>query len=182
MAHSNFTIAHYTLYHGSHTSLLIHTSVPHTLLTVDAPFSVLAATVSLHRTYTICNVYISPSYRLAADELSRLYQQLPGPVLMLGDFNAHNPLWGSRYLRPRGSLVENFLNDHSLVFLNDGSPTFHSDTWGSCSALDLSLCDPSLAPDYLWTVVDELHGSDHFPIILTHSNSSEPTPSPLPGV
>ena len=32
--------------------------------------------------------------------------------------------------------------------------------------LDLSVADPSLFLELIWTVVDDLHGSDHFPVIV----------------
>ena len=40
---------------------------------------------------------------------------------------------------------------------------------GSKSMLDLSVADPSLFLDLTWTVVDDLHGSDHFPVLLQFS-------------
>lgn len=60
MVHSPHTIANYTMYHGTSTSSLIHHLVSHTPLNIVAPFSVLAATVSLLRTFTIASIYIPP--------------------------------------------------------------------------------------------------------------------------
>ena len=37
---------------------------------------------------------------------------------------------------------------------------------GTKSALDLSVADPSLFLDFIWAVVDDLHGSDHFPVLV----------------
>lgn len=51
-------------------------------------------------------------------------------------------------------------NEHDLAILNDGSPTFLSFT------IDLSVCHLALIAEYAWKVLDDLYGSDHFPISL----------------
>ena len=49
---------------------------------------------------------------------------------------------------------------------------------GTFSALDLSLCYPSLYLEYDWSVCELQHGSDHFPIIFesikTHEEDHNP--------
>ena len=84
----------------------------------------------------------------------------------MGDFNAHNPIWGSNTVNDKGKKVEALLNKESLCIFNDGSDTYLHPGNGSYSAIDLSICDPSLLLDYSWRVHDDLCGSDHFPIIL----------------
>ena len=37
---------------------------------------------------------------------------------------------------------------------------------GSTSSIDLTLCSRSIAPHLDWTVLSDLHGSDHFPVII----------------
>ncbi|RUS69238.1 hypothetical protein EGW08_023000 [Elysia chlorotica] len=46
--------------------------------------------------------------------------QLPSPVIFMGDFNAHNPLWGSLRTDPRGKIFEKFLSESDFL----GSPTY----------------------------------------------------------
>ena len=50
---------------------------------------------------------------------------------------------------------------------------------GTYSAIDLSICDPSLFLDYNWKVHDDTCGSDHLLILLENSTDelSERTPS-----
>ena len=66
--------------------------------------------------------------------------------------------------------VEDLLSQEGLCILNDGSETYLHPGNGSYSAIDLTITDPSLVPDYSWKVHDDLCGSDHFPIILDHLN------------
>ena len=61
--------------------------------------------------------------------------------------------------------------------INDGSSTYIHPATGSTSALDLSICGPSLVLDYEWNIHEDLCGSDHFPVILT-SNAVEEEAAP----
>ena len=85
---------------------------------------------------------------------------------MLGDFNSHNPLWGSDHITPKGRVVENFISQNDLCLFNDGSYTFLHSENGSYSAIDLSFASPTLFDRFSWEAHDDCCGSDHFPIIL----------------
>ena len=61
----------------------------------------------------------------------------------------------------------------NLCILNDGSITSIHPATGSSSALDLSVCSPSLVLDYEWSTHDDLYGSDHFPVVLTAIGNDE---------
>ena len=59
---------------------------------------------------TICNIYNQPDFNSNFNDLAQLVDNLPQPLLILGDFNAHNPLWD--YLHsadPAGINIENFI-------------------------------------------------------------------------
>ncbi|ELU17121.1 hypothetical protein CAPTEDRAFT_217144 [Capitella teleta] len=105
-------------------------------------------------------------------ELDRLVQQLPPPLLLLGDFNAHSELWGSEELRPSGRVVEDFIAGNDLSILNTGSQTYLHPASGSFIVIDLSLCSPSAHIDFTWEVDTDQHGSDHFPIFISTLFSS----------
>lgn len=112
---------------------------------------------------TICNIYLAPDLNFDLRQLHRLAIQLPTPYLILGDFNGHNTLWGSRQTDRKGRIIEEFIDDH-LILLNDGTPTHFCARTGTLSAIDLSLCTPTLATRVTWEVLQHYHGSDHFPI------------------
>ncbi|GFS48761.1 putative RNA-directed DNA polymerase from transposon X-element [Trichonephila inaurata madagascariensis] len=95
--------------------------------------------------------------------------QLPSPFILLGDFNAHHLLWGCQDVNSRGKVVEKLLTELDLTLLNDGSNTyFHSPTQ-SFSAIDLSICSPSLLLDLTWSVLGNPLGSDHFPVVISYA-------------
>ena len=62
------------------------------------------------------------------------------------------------------------MNDKSNTFLDSGKGTF--------SALDLSICHPSLYLDYEWSVCEDRHGSDHFPIVIESIKTREEDHNP----
>ena len=86
--------------------------------------------------------------------------------MLLGDFSGHNILWGSKDNDPRGDLIEDFITQNDICLMNDISNTFLDSGKGTFSALDLSICHPSLYLDYEWSVCEDQHGSDHFPIVI----------------
>ena len=148
-------------------SLLCHSSVLASPVSLDTPLEAVAARVSLGKTVTICCLYLSPSQSFDKKMIGDLVDQLPRPFLLLGDFNGHSPLWGSDCTSARGLMVEELLDEFGLSLFNDGSPTHYTSFTNKFSHLDLSICDPSLLLDFDWKVHDDLCGSDHFPIILS---------------
>ncbi|GFW70660.1 CCHC-type domain-containing protein [Trichonephila clavipes] len=102
-------------------------------------------------------------------ELQELIDQLPSLFILLGDFNAHHLLWGCQDVNYRVKVVEKLLTELDLTLLNDGSNTyFHSPTQ-SFSAIDLSICSPSLLLNLTWSVLDNPLGSDHFPVVISYA-------------
>ena len=157
-------------------SLYIHQSVLHSPVALVTPLQAVAARVTLHKTVTICNVYLPPSVDVRASDIHNLLSQLPRPFILLGDFNAHNTSWGSDQSSSRGLLLQDVFSDWDLSVFNDGSPTFVHAALGTHSCLDLAVGDPSLFLDFNWRVHDDLCGSDHFPVMLSSSVREKESP------
>uniref|UniRef100_A0A1B0DIK5 Endonuclease/exonuclease/phosphatase domain-containing protein n=1 Tax=Phlebotomus papatasi TaxID=29031 RepID=A0A1B0DIK5_PHLPP len=119
------------------------------------------------RYITICSLYLNPGERIDYAKLSSLVEELPTPFLILGDYNAQSVAWGSSTTNTRGRTIERFIEEHNLLLLNDGSFTYLSPSYGTFSAIDLSLCSPSLELTFNWNVAKDTYNSDHFPVILT---------------
>jgi len=156
--------------HGG-VAILIKNSTPHQHIQLNTSLQAVAVRITLHKTVTVCSLYLSPSSKYSNADLEDFIDQLPPPVLILGDFNAHSSLWGCTKTGIRGKLVEDLLLKQNLSLLNDGSHTYLHPATGSCSAIDLSISDPSLYLDLTWSVHSDQHGSDHYPIVIH-------TPSP----
>ena len=118
-----------------HTEGLPCESIPMEEIVLNTSIQAVVARVKLHRNISICNIYASDSHFINSNLLNQIFQQLPQPTLIVGDFNAYNILWRSRDTRSRGRKREDFLMNN---ILNDGSPT--RITRAIETAIDLSIC------------------------------------------
>ena len=102
--------------------------------------------------------------------LTKLLPNINEDFLLVGDFNAHNPIWNSNITEndTNGSKIENFITNHNLCILNDGDiSTYYSKAHGTFSSIDLSICSANIVDRFEWNVLDDLYSSDHFPIMIT---------------
>ena len=147
-------------------SLLIRNDVIHSPVNLNTTLQAVAVRITLSFVFTICSIYAPPNKYIDIKDLEHLLSQMQEPVMLLGDFNSHNPLWGSEHLTPKGRVLETFMSQNDLCLFNDGSPTFLHSGHGTYSAIDLSFASPTLFDRFTWEVQDDCRGSDHFPIIL----------------
>ena len=133
-------------------TILVKDRTLHSTVDLDTDLQAVAVRISIDRTITLCSIYIPPSNNLDPAKLKHLIDQLPTPFLLLGDFNAHNPIWGSQNTNDKGKKIEDILSKESLCIFNDGSSTFLHSGNGTYSSIDLSVCDPSILLDFSWNV------------------------------
>ena len=169
------TIAGYKAFHQIYsggdiacggTSIYIKNNILHRHIPLITPLQATACRVTLKRPITVCSLYLPPDSNLHINDLHNLVKQLPKPFYIVGDFNAHNPLWGSETTDQKGKIIEDFLLKSNICLLNDGSPTHVDISTGKTSNIDLTLCSPDLSADSLWSTADDLHHSDHYPICV----------------
>ncbi len=158
--------------HGG-VSIMVKESIPQHVLPLNTTLQAIAVNMTLNQQITVCSIYLPPSSNPNTEELEYLLGQLPSPYIIVGDFNAHNELWGGSRSDRKGKQVETLIASKNLCLWNDNSPTYIHPATGSQTSIDLSLCSPGLLLDFDWRVEEDLHGSDHFPIIL---ESNHPTP------
>lgn len=153
------------------TAILVRNNCPFQVLLLDpAPFQATSVMLSLPGIprIAICSVYNQPLCNYSMNVLPSLLAQLPPTYLVLGDFNAHSPLWGCVTTDVPGTHIESLLSSSDLCCLNLGEPTYRSSIHASYSAIDLSLASDLVAPHFDWAVLDERYSSDHYPILLQH--------------
>ena len=126
-------------HHGGITTL-VHKSTPHNLLKIDTPLQAIATQVTFKQSVTVCNIYIPPKSGSCLEDLKHLIPQLPRPLLLTGDLNAHHPLWGGKYTNAIGRDIEKIIEDLDLCLLNDRFTKTFLRHNGSRSAIDISLC------------------------------------------
>ena len=168
-----YTIKNYTEYHhineenliaSGGTSIFVKNHLLQREINLHTSLQAKAVRVSSHKAITVCSVYLPPGEPFSLKQLMDLHNQLPTPFLILGDFNAHSPLWGKQTQDPKGKIVEDFILQTNTCILNNTSPTYLIPQTLKTTSVDLTLCSPDLASYLDWSVLDDTHGSDHFPI------------------
>ena len=142
-----------------------------------------AISIKLQKRITVCSLYCPPiaitpvSFK---SDLQNLVDQLPKPFLLLGDFNAHNPLWFGQRTDARGTAVESILLENDVYFLDQNKDThyYHDQAVLKSSHIDLSLCSTNLLLDFEWGMYHSLMDSDHLPIWLRSGRKSRPVSFP----
>ena len=147
-------------------SVFVHSSCPQRGIGLSADLRAVAVSVTLGRGIALCSVCVPPSFALGSERLNSLLQRLPSPFFLLGDFGGHNVLWGGGDGNPGGEVVEGFIAKDDMCLMNDRSHACLDSGGGAFSSVDLSLCHPSIFLDCDWSVCEDQHGSDHFPIMV----------------
>ena len=163
---------------GHGLATLIRKDIPHMNLQLQTNLQATAFRIRLSRQYTICNIYLSPNILINLNDILNLIDQLPTPILLCGDFNSRHQLWDDTctHQDARSRTIESLLLTSSLALLNNGNAThFHVQT-GSSSAIDLSLCSATNQTDFVWSTMDDLYGSDHYPVIIEEVESEVHVP------
>ena len=117
------------------------------------------------RSVIIVNVYHAP--RTSFDEAAyrQLLTEYSQDTIILGDLNAHSPLFGANSTDTRGRVLEDLIDHYNLVVLNTGVGT-HVLCDGSTSHLDVAMASNNIARVASWSVHCDTLGSDHLPVFI----------------
>lgn len=151
---------------GQGLATLIHSSIPYSKINIVTDLQAQAIRIHLDRPITVCNMYINPQLNVNENQITNIITQLPGSFILLGDFNAKHPLWGDNNINRLGRTIENMTINHNISILNNGSPTHLHIQTDTLHAIDLSICSSDFINELDWSVLDDLYGSDHFPITI----------------
>ncbi|GFT91691.1 RNA-directed DNA polymerase from mobile element jockey [Trichonephila clavipes] len=144
---------------------------PSNVVTLHTTLQAVAVRIHIHSLVTVCCVYLPPNDVVPQVDLNQLVSQLPAPFILLGDFNGHSPLWGHDDTNSRGRQIEQLISDHCLCLLNNDDKTYFHAPTRSFHSLDLAICSPVLLPLLTFEVDQDLHNSDHFPLLVSHVNA-----------
>ena len=149
-------------------ALYVSNNLLHHQVFFDSPLNYVAISVKFaQREIIVISIYLSPNVTFR-QQLDELFQQIPSPCLILGDFNAHHLAWGCHTTNTRGNQLHSLLDQHNLAYLNDTTPTYQCYRAGqaSSSVIDLSLASPQIATLFTSQVQNDRYFSDHYPIHL----------------
>ena len=74
-------------------AIIINNKCPSSQIHLKTNIQAVAVSVTLHQTISICSIYIPPRSKIVEKDLDEIVNQLPTPLLLLGDFNRHNFIW-----------------------------------------------------------------------------------------
>ena len=163
-----------TLRHRNVVCLAVHQDTTFSFIDLQTPLPAVAVTMKHPIAATFVSLYLSPQMtpQEVEEQLRALLNELPQPVILMGDFNAHSVIWGSSTTDRKGIKIEELLASHDLSILNNGDHTRLDSTSGKTSAIDLTIVSNRLVSKFQWSVNADTAGSDHFPIRLTSSMHS----------
>ena len=162
--------------HGGGLALFIHHSInfAHVNLTPLSEATTEQQAVDLifdNGTIRLTNVYIPPINSCPPGHSASIAHLLlpDADSIIVGDFNAHDPLWHSSLSDARGANIASEIEAAEYGTLNDESPT-RSPTVGQTTSPDITIVSPSLLTSTCWTTATAL-SSDHLPILTTLQTS-----------
>lgn len=115
------------------------------------------------------NIYACyrPPGRVGQQDCDATFNKFRGEnAILLGDFNAHNIVWGSNHTDSCGGFIEACVEAHGFVLLGDSTPTYVDINSGYRSKLDLAFATADVAGVVDISVSDESWGSDHLPVFV----------------
>ena len=72
---------------------------------------------------TICSIYLPSTDQVTKEDMRYLLEQLPAPMILFEDFNAHNSLKGSKKMSTKGRMLEKVLDRvNGARNMTSGSP------------------------------------------------------------
>lgn len=152
-------------------ALMIKKHFPYSLIPLPVYDGIYAVAIKSTK-FSVMSIYIPHPSVTVINHLKLLIRLLPGPVIIVGDFNCHHTLW-DQSTNSYGILLSDVIDEFNLCVLNDGSPTRRVSPSQNPSAVDLSICSPSLSSSLIWNVSTTTYGSDHAPITISFPCSAQ---------
>lgn len=146
--------------------ILIHKSIQYFEINHTNDLETVAIEVNSKQKLSIFSTYIPPSKSFTSRNLENIFTNHNTPSIITGDFNSWHANWGSPQNNKRGNILAKFIEQSRYIILNDKSPT-HYTTHNTFTHIDISFCSPQIAPLAEWNILNDLCGSDHFPIIVS---------------
>ena len=161
------------------TAIYVHKNISYNKITIANKYiqtSAVELILNRNQKITIFNMYNQPSCKYDLKKITNVIKNHKN-VLIVGDFNSHNPLWDTNLTTSdrNGKIIEKIVNKEHLCIRNDPeSPTYYSRTHNSFSSIDLSICSNSITHQLEWSISDDDFSSDHYPIIISLITNNNP--------
>lgn len=157
---------------GGGVATFIQQGINYRNLNIDKEIEAVMVEIWVSKTkIKIVNFY-NPCKKIVREMLDDMCEGGNGKLVICGDFNAHNTLWGGTKIDGNGTTIEEFMDDYKLVCLNDGRNTRFDASHETESAIDLTIVSNQIAGVSEWEVNENSLGSDHYIIWLSIRNQN----------
>ena len=96
-------------------ALLIKNIFAHKCIELNIPLQAVAARITCFKSITVCSVYLPPTSKWTKNDLQEdLINQVPPPIVLLGDFNAHSNEWGCSKNDSKGKMISDLMVQRNL--------------------------------------------------------------------
>ena len=151
---------------------LIRNDLVYSLHNLEPDMEEISIKISMqNQPLNISNIYNVPRKQIDEEKYDKLASRQN--VILLGDLNAHSPVFGDTETNREGRSIENIIDKNNLAILNDKTGT-HINNDGGLSCIDVTLVSNNLALKSSWKVHHDSLGSDHYPILI-HINEPPAT-------
>ena len=130
--------------------MAIKKEIAHERLNIRTPLQTVALEVYMTGKVKrkIFSKYLPPTNLVMEEDMRCLLEQLPAPMILLGDFKAHNQLWGSEKISIRGRMLEKIFDRFNLFCLNKKKTTYYRALDCYKLTIHLTLANQTIAPEY----------------------------------
>ena len=151
--------------HERGTAILVSKQNHYEPLSINTNLQATAIRIFIGKYITVCSLYL-PHIPFTYDEMAELIDQLPHPLLLMGDFNAKSAIWGPMDVNTdnRGKIIERLLLNYPITTINNHSPTYVQVHTNSESTIDLTISSSTIHQELEYNITDSLCNSDHYPI------------------
>ena len=91
---------------------------------LETTLQAVAVSIKIRKHITVCSLYLPPGEKIRKEQLQELIDQLLKPFLILGDMNAHHPMWyDPRNIDRRGEIIVDLIAENDLALLDQNKMT-----------------------------------------------------------
>lgn len=169
----NYNVAGYNFYNNVDmnmhrgTGIYIKNNILSRQIKIKTDLDCTAIEIDIGReTLTLLSIYLQCNVKIKLGKLQGILNQIKEPYLVVGDLNAYNTIWGSRYTNKRGETISKLIEDNRLSVFNNSSYTFFSVPHKTYTAIDVTLGSQCLDNKIHWQVGNSTEFSDHYPIYI----------------
>jgi len=107
--------------HGG-VAIYVYTNYLSRQLNISTNIEAIVVTVKSTKNDININIYLPNHKSFTGTDINNIIKQLPQPFIIVGDFNSHYVIWGSKNTDRRGKVLEKILEKNNIILLNSAEP------------------------------------------------------------